>query len=152
VQALLRAMPVRTIRTTILLSCEKGTTMDTTNANFGKNTRAFADSTAEKVHSGIRSAQGLVSNATDAVAGTAKDIQAEAAPLIQNAARRAKSTAQQTMDAASDIAQETRDVAADASDSIVSFTKQNPVKALAIAAASGALLYAAIKTLQSYRD
>jgi ElaB/YqjD/DUF883 family membrane-anchored ribosome-binding protein len=138
---LLHGIPVPTIRNTNLLSFKKGTTMNTTDANFGKNTRALADATAQKVHSGIRSAQDLVSSATSAVAGTAKDIQAEASPLIHNAARRANSTAQQTIDAA-----------ADASDSIVSYTKQNPVMALAIAAASGALLYAAIKTLRSYRD
>lgn len=45
-----------------------------------------------------------------------------------------------------------RDMAAGTADSIVSYTKKNPVKALAIAAASGAILYAAIKASRSYRD
>jgi hypothetical protein len=34
----------------------------------------------------------------------------------------------------------------------VSYTKRNPVQALAIAAASGALIYAAMRAFRSYRD
>jgi hypothetical protein len=56
------------------------------------------------------------------------------------------------MDTISDMASQARDVASNASDSIVAYTKNNPVKALAIAVASGALLYAAIKALTPSRD
>jgi hypothetical protein len=45
-----------------------------------------------------------------------------------------------------------RDAASDASDSIIDYTKKNPITALAIAAASGALLYAAVKALLPSRD
>ena len=58
----------------------------------------------------------------------------------------------QGFDAVSDIAVQARDMVADTADSIVSYTKRNPVQALAIAAASGALIYVAIKALRSYRD
>ena len=58
----------------------------------------------------------------------------------------------QGLDAITEMAGQARDAASNASDSIVAYTKQNPVKALAIAAASGALLYAAIKTLSASRD
>jgi hypothetical protein len=43
-------------------------------------------------------------------------------------------------------------MAANATDSIVSYTRKNPVKALAVAAVSGAFLYAAMKAYQSYRN
>jgi hypothetical protein len=56
------------------------------------------------------------------------------------------------MDTISDVASQARDVASNTSDSMVAYTKNNPVKALAIAVASGALLYAAIKTLTPSRD
>ena len=126
--------------------------MDITEANLGQKTRALADTTTQKVQSGIRSAEEFVSDATDAVSQAARGVQIDAAPHIRNSAHRAKSTAQRAIDAASDITQEMRDRAVDTSDSIVEYTKQNPVKALAIAAASGALLYMAIKSLRSYRD
>jgi ElaB/YqjD/DUF883 family membrane-anchored ribosome-binding protein len=45
-----------------------------------------------------------------------------------------------------------RDMAASTADSIISYTKRNPLQALAIAAASGALLYVEMKALRSYRD
>jgi ElaB/YqjD/DUF883 family membrane-anchored ribosome-binding protein len=51
-----------------------------------------------------------------------------------------------------DIAGQTRDAAAYAADSILSYTKKNPATALAIAAASGVVLYAAIRALRSSRD
>ena len=126
--------------------------MDNTETNLGKSTRAIADTTAQKVQGGIRSAHEFVSNATDAVSGAAKDVQSEAAPLIRNAAHRAKSTAQQSIDAATDVTHEASGAGVNAFDSIVKYTKQNPVKALAVAAASGALLYVAVKALRSYRD
>jgi ElaB/YqjD/DUF883 family membrane-anchored ribosome-binding protein len=92
------------------------------------------------------------SRAKDTVSAMAEDLQSGAGPLIRDTARRAKSTAQQTFAAAGDIADQARDMAVNAIDSVVKYTKQNPVKALAVAAASGALLYAAIKALRSYRD
>ena len=58
----------------------------------------------------------------------------------------------QSVDNISDMASQARDVVSNASDSIVAYTKKSPVKALAIAAASGALLYAAIRALTPSRD
>lgn len=55
-------------------------------------------------------------------------------------------------DALTGIANQARDAASNASDSVVAYTKKNPAMALAIAAASGALLYAAIKALSPSRD
>jgi len=65
---------------------------------------------------------------------------------------RVQSMSKQGVDAISDMASQLRDVAANTSDSIVAYTKKNPAKALAIAAASGALLYAAFKAVRQLRD
>jgi ElaB/YqjD/DUF883 family membrane-anchored ribosome-binding protein len=56
------------------------------------------------------------------------------------------------MDAVSDAAQRTRDAASYASDSIIVYTRENPVKALLIAAASGALLLSLMNIIKSRRD
>src|SRR5271169_4476101 len=86
------------------------------------------------------------------IADKVDELRSDAAPALTNAVSRAKSVGRQSIDAISDMASQARDAASNASDSIVSYTKKNPVTALAIAAASGALLYAAIKAVTPSRD
>jgi len=71
---------------------------------------------------------------------------------LKKAVRRARSMGSQSIDVISDFASQARDVASDASESMVAYTRKNPAAALAIAAACGALLYAAIKALTSSRN
>jgi ElaB/YqjD/DUF883 family membrane-anchored ribosome-binding protein len=75
-----------------------------------------------------------------------------ATPIIRKVGGRAQSAAQLGFSAMSDIADQARDMAAGTADSIMSYTKKNPLQALAIAAASGALLFAAIKAFRTNRD
>ena len=125
--------------------------METTVADsFAKTAQALADKAAIKAQEGIRGAQGSVKVGGNALSSKVADVHDKAVPMIIEAAGRAQSTAQQSFDAINDIADQARDMAASATDSIVSYTKKNPVKALAIAAASGAVLYAAIKAFRSY--
>jgi ElaB/YqjD/DUF883 family membrane-anchored ribosome-binding protein len=132
---------------------KKGITMETTVADsFAKTAQALADKAANKAQAGIRGAQESVKVGGNALSSKVGDIQDAAVPTIRKAAGRAQSTAQQSFDAIGDFAEQARDMAGSATDSIVSYTKNNPVKALAIAAASGAVLYAAIKAFRSYND
>jgi ElaB/YqjD/DUF883 family membrane-anchored ribosome-binding protein len=120
--------------------------------NFGKTSQALADKASDKIQAGIRSAQQSAKDAGDSLASKVSEVHDKAVPVIRNAGSRAQSTLQQGFDTVSDIAGQARDMAATTADSIVSYTKRNPVQALAIAAASGALLYVALKALRSYRD
>jgi ElaB/YqjD/DUF883 family membrane-anchored ribosome-binding protein len=86
------------------------------------------------------------------IADKVEDLRGDATSTLTKAANRAQSIGRQSIDTISEVASQARDVAANASDSIVAYTKKNPVTALAIAAASGALLYAAIKALTPSRD
>jgi ElaB/YqjD/DUF883 family membrane-anchored ribosome-binding protein len=86
------------------------------------------------------------------IADKVDDLRGDATSALTKAASRAQSMGRQSIDAISDVASQARDVAYDASDSIVAYTKKNPLTALMIAAASGALLYAAIKALTPSRD
>ena len=117
-------------------------------ANFPKTSQAVAD----KAQAGIRSAQESARDAGNALSAKAADVRDEAAPMIRKAVGRAQSKVQQGFDAVGDVADQARSMAVDAADAIVSYTKRNPVQALAIAVASGALLYGAIKALRSYRE
>jgi hypothetical protein len=75
-----------------------------------------------------------------------------ATPALKKAVGRAQTLASHSIDAIGDMANQARDAASNASDSIIAYTRKNPIAALAIAAASGALLYAAIKALTPSRD
>jgi ElaB/YqjD/DUF883 family membrane-anchored ribosome-binding protein len=80
------------------------------------------------------------------------DIPGNVAPALAKAVSRTQAMGKQSIRAVSDMASQVRDATSNASDSIVAYTKKNPVTALAIAAATGALLYAAIKALTPSRD
>lgn len=120
--------------------------------NLARSSQGLADKATDKVQAGIRSAQQSAKDAGDSLSSKMTDVHDKAVPVIQNAGSRAQSTIQQSFDTVSDIADQARDMVANTADSIVSYTKRNPVQALAMAVVSGALLYVAIKALRTYRD
>jgi ElaB/YqjD/DUF883 family membrane-anchored ribosome-binding protein len=73
--------------------------------------------------------------------GAAKEIRSGLAPAIKRGA--------QTI---TDKARQVHDLSVNATNSVVAYTKKKPVKALAIAAASGALLHAALKVITPSED
>jgi ElaB/YqjD/DUF883 family membrane-anchored ribosome-binding protein len=128
-------------------------TMESTAAgSFAKTSQALADKANDKVQAGIRGAQQSVKETGDSLASKVTEVHDKAVPVIRNASSRAQSAMQQGFDSVHDIAGQASEMAASTADSIVGYTKRNPVQALAIAAVSGALLYVAIKALRSYRD
>jgi ElaB/YqjD/DUF883 family membrane-anchored ribosome-binding protein len=92
--------------------------------------------------------QAAAAKASDMVS----DLRGEAAPILKKASIRAQAVGQRGISVASDMANQARDAAIDASDSILSYTKKNPAKALAIAAVAGALLFALGKANAMRRD
>jgi len=124
--------------------------MDTTANNFSKQGQALADSAADKVQSGIRHAQRASGDVGDNLSNQVEDLRSEAGPSIGKAYNQVQSF--DVAQRAREVAQRTRDGLSDASDAIVSYTKENPAKALAIAAVAGALLYGLVKMVQTARD
>ncbi len=120
--------------------------------SFAKTTQALADKAADKAQSGMRAAQDTAKSAGNILSSQLEDVRSQAGTVVSRGSKRAQSMGKQGFDAITDMASQAREAASNASDSIVAYTKQNPVKALAIAAASGALLYAAIKTLSASRE
>jgi ElaB/YqjD/DUF883 family membrane-anchored ribosome-binding protein len=92
--------------------------------------------------------QALADKATD----KANQVIGEAAPIVKSTVNQARAMGRQGVDAATEMLNQARDAASDASDSIIAYTKKNPATALAIAAATGVVLYAAIKVFMSRRD
>jgi ElaB/YqjD/DUF883 family membrane-anchored ribosome-binding protein len=99
-----------------------------------------------------KTGQTLAKDTGELLTSTLDDVRSEAGTAVRQGSKRVQSASKQGFDAITEMANQARDAASSASDSIVAYTKKNPVKALAIAAASGALLYAAIKTLSASRD
>ena len=112
----------------------------------------MAHKAADKAQSSIRIAQDTAKDAGDFLSGKLEDVRSEAGTVVNGGQRRVQSATKRGLDTITEMAGQARDVASNASNSIVGYTKKNPVKALAIAAASGALLYAAIKALSPSRD
>jgi ElaB/YqjD/DUF883 family membrane-anchored ribosome-binding protein len=117
-----------------------------------KNGQALADKAADKVQGGIRDAKHAAQEAGSALSNKVDELQHDAAPAVKKAFDRVRSVSRQGMEAAGDAAQRTRDAASYASDSVIAYTRENPVKALLIAAASGALLLSLINVIKSSRD
>ena len=84
--------------------------------------------------------------------GTANEGRNDAAPMLMRVSGRAWEGVKQGLDAIDDTAHKAREASVKASKSIVAYTRKKPVKALAIAAASGALLHAAVRMLKPTRD
>ena len=121
-------------------------------SDLQKNGQALADKAADKVQGGLRDAKHAAKEAGAAVSNKVDELQRDAGPTVARAVDRVRSVGRQSMDAVSDAAQRTRDAASYASDSIVVYTRENPVKALLIAAASGALLLSLMNIIKSRRD
>jgi ElaB/YqjD/DUF883 family membrane-anchored ribosome-binding protein len=65
---------------------------------------------------------------------------------------RAQAMGKRGLDAVTEAAGRARDTVSSASQSVIDYTRENPVKALTIAAVSGALLVTIAKAIRASRD
>lgn len=103
----------------------------------------LADQAANTADNAIKSTQRATNNAFDSLAGSVQNLRQQAAPAIN----RAGALAQQGVDTVRDSAQQLRERALQATDSTVSYIKEEPIKAMLIAAATGAGLMALLSLL-----
>ena len=103
----------------------------------------LADQAANTADNAIKSTQRATNNAFDSLAGGVQNLRQQAAPAIN----RAGALAQQGVDTVRDSAQQLRERALQATDSTVNYIKEEPIKAMLIAAATGAGLMALLSLL-----
>ena len=108
--------------------------MSTSVNDLAKQAHEFVDKADDKAHRGI-----------DKVRQKASTVGDTAADQVQTIVGRG-------IDGAKAAVQQVRDSATQASESLVTYTKENPVKAILIAAASGALLLTLFNALSRSRD
>jgi ElaB/YqjD/DUF883 family membrane-anchored ribosome-binding protein len=117
------------------------------NSNFGKQTQDLADKAAEKVQSGIRTAKDSANQVADKLSNTVEDARSGVAPMIGKAADRAQSVANQTIDSLGSVTKKVQATVGDVGQSVISYTQDNPVKAILISATVGILIGALATTL-----
>lgn len=86
-------------------------------------------------------------NAAASTSHVAKKAEDLADPLIARASDRVQSIANQAVDSMTAATKQVRDSLSDMSDGVVSYTQDNPFKAILIAAAVGALAATAVSAM-----
>jgi ElaB/YqjD/DUF883 family membrane-anchored ribosome-binding protein len=125
----------------------------TTGKPLGQQAGGIADSAAESTTSAIRSTQNVANEAFDRLSDKVEDARSRAAPLLNRLTTQAESAARRSADAVRDTSAQLRETAVRASDTTVGYIRDEPVKAMLIAAATGAALMALIGLLgRSRRD
>lgn len=122
------------------------------NSSTYDQTNKLADQAASSAEQAIKSTQTFANSALDGLSGTVEDVRQKAAPLLNSAGEQATALAHRGVDAVRDTTQELRDKAQRASATTVNYIKEDPVKAMLIAAATGAALMAMVSLMSRPRD
>ena len=112
-----------------------------------------ADKAAGTAQSAISSTQRAADGALDSLSSKVEDLRSQAAPLLNRVSSQAEAAARRGIEAVRDTSQQLREKALRASDSAVGYVKDEPIKAMLIAAATGALLMGLVTLIsRSSRD
>jgi ElaB/YqjD/DUF883 family membrane-anchored ribosome-binding protein len=127
------------------------TTPSATTKTYGPQATNGGDPVAAAFDHAAKSAQNTVDNALDSVSNKVEDIRSQATPLIDRVSAQATAAAKRGVDAVRDTSQQLREKAVRASDTTVAYVKDEPIKAVLIAAATGALLMGLVGLLRRSR-
>jgi len=126
--------------------------MTITNKPISQQGATIADSAADSATSAIRSTQNVANEAFDRLSDKVEDARNQAAPLLNRLSSQAEAAARRGADMVRDTSAQLRDRATAAQDTTVSYIRDEPVKAMLIAAATGAALMALVGLLTRSRD
>jgi ElaB/YqjD/DUF883 family membrane-anchored ribosome-binding protein len=125
----------------------------TTTTSLGDQASNVAEHAADSATQAIRSTQNVANQAFDRLSDRVEDARNQATPVLNRLATQAEAAARRSVDAVRDTSAQLREKATHASDTTVSYIRDEPVKAMLIAAATGAALMALIGLLnRSRRD
>jgi len=97
---------------------------------------------APAIEHALQSTQRVADQALDDLSSTARDLRDQVSPMLDRAGERASALAQRGVDAVRERSLQLRSQALRASDDTLNYIKDEPVKAVLIAAAAGAALMA----------
>ena len=115
---------------------------------FNSNTNGkLADRAVSSADQAIKSTQRVAHHALDSLSGSVEDLRRNASPMLDRVSEQASSIARRGVDTARERSQQLREKAVRAGDNTVGYIKDEPVKAILIAAATGAALMAVMSLL-----
>ena len=123
-----------------------------TSKPFDTKTSNPADQAAQSADNAIKSTQRAANNALDSLSSTVQDVRDQAVPAYDRLKTQTEDLAHRSMDALRDTTRQVRDTAVKASDQTVNYIKDEPFKAVLIAAATGAALMALVSLMSRSRD
>lgn len=126
--------------------------VSTTSAAPAKSANDVADQAARSADSAIRSTQRLANESLDQLSDKIHELRDTAVPAINRLASEAETLARRGLDTMRERSAQIRDRAVRVSDNTVGYIKDEPVKSMLIAAATGAVLMALVSLLSRSRD
>jgi ElaB/YqjD/DUF883 family membrane-anchored ribosome-binding protein len=121
--------------------------MTTSMKPMGSDIKTTADQAADSAQSAIRSTQGVANKAMDKLSDTVDNARDQAGPLIDKLSSQAETAVRRSAEAVRDTTAQVREKAMKASDATVGYIKDEPVKSMLIAAATGAALMALVSLM-----
>lgn len=112
----------------------------------------LVDQAADTADNAIRSTQRATNGALDSLNHSVQELRGKAAPALNRATEQATAFAQRGADSVREATQHLREKAVRASDTTVNYVRDEPVKAMLIAAATGATLMALMSLLGHSRN
>jgi ElaB/YqjD/DUF883 family membrane-anchored ribosome-binding protein len=107
----------------------------------------LADQVSQTADEAIRATQLMANEAVDGLAHAMQDAKANAMPMLSHASEQVGALAQRGVDSVRQTSQHLRERTRDAADGTVQYIKDEPVKAMLIAAATGAALMALVSLI-----
>lgn len=126
--------------------------MSSTPMSLGQKGEDTADQVAGTAQSAIRSTRSAADSALDALSSKVEGVRSQAGPVLSKVTSQAEAAARRGIDAVRDTSHQLREKAVHASDVTVAYVKDEPIKAMLIAAATGALLMGLISMMSRSRD
>ncbi len=107
----------------------------------------LTDQVSQTADEAIRATQLLANEAVDGLAHAMQDAKAQAVPMLNRASEQVGALAQRGVDSVRQTSLQLRERTRDAADGTVQYIKDEPVKAMLIAAATGAALMALVSLI-----
>ncbi|MBS0448608.1 MAG: hypothetical protein JSR59_22020 [Proteobacteria bacterium] len=116
-------------------------------------TSNVVDQAADSAHTAIRATQDAANGALDRLSNRVDTIRDTASPKLDRWSAQAEAAARRSVEALRDTSQHVRESALRASDATIGYVKDEPVKSMLIAAATGAALMGLLTLMmRSRRD
>jgi ElaB/YqjD/DUF883 family membrane-anchored ribosome-binding protein len=125
---------------------------DTTFTPLGQTAPNLVDKAAENASVAIRSTQNVANAAFDRLSDTVDSARDQAAPALDRLSKQAEAAARRSIDAVRNSSAQLRERAARLSDATAGQIRDEPLKAMLIAAAVGAALMALVTLVSRSSD